>query len=77
MTLAQELERLIFEQKIDALNKPFREIETCTLEEAVLEEDNACQPVFGWHNPTGQDEGGVLEYLRWFSDKEDCRYETN
>lgn len=77
MTLAQELQLLILEQQVDALNKPPRGIETCTLEEAELEEDTACQPIFGWCNTTPQDEGGVLEYLRWFSDKEDCRYETN
>lgn len=40
-----------------------------TLEEAGLEENMRCQPSHGYQE--------VQEYINWFSDREDSRYETN
>lgn len=58
--------------------------DTTSLEEAGLEEDTNRQAVFGnvdhglETDPClGRYDGSVMEYVKWFSDGEDSRFEDN
>jgi len=86
-TPQSELELLILEQQIDALNKPFFcPVPMIDLIEAGLEEPQS-QPLFGFYNRSndlGQHEGAynqschsVVETVMWFSDNQDARWEAN
>ena len=80
-----ELYYLIAEQALEMNSPTFRpyaaayEPDAETLEQAGLEECDA--PVFGFTAEPNHDyphtDGGVMEYLTWFSDGEDSRYEVN
>lgn len=49
-----------------------------SLEEAGLEEDTNAQPLFGDSvSGFGRTHGSVPEYVAWFSDGEDSRFECN
>ena len=74
------IERLMIEQVRDQLNIGQYDLETVSLVEAGIEEDSRQQPLFGNTDNMFQPvhcEGGVVEYVEWFSDGEDSRYETN
>lgn len=75
------IERLIMEQEYDQVGLELpSDSEFVGLEEAGLEEDSNQQPEFGnpdnIHRPY-HFEGGVQEYVEWFSDGEDSRYDYN
>lgn len=80
----EELERLFVEQQRDDVLDEFDWTPgTVDLVEAGLEESNQ-QPLFGNTDCSmqidcckGHIEGGVQQYLDWFSDGEDSRYECN
>lgn len=79
----EEIGRLLVEQSMDDKNLQVTE-EFESLESAGLEEDSRQQPCFGNNdNPIqidpckGHYEGGVVEYVQWFSDGEDTRYDIN
>lgn len=64
------LEDLMLEQAYDDMGLEVGPIqETCSLEEAGLEEATRHQPSHGFQ--------GVPEYVQWWSDGEDSRYEAN
>lgn len=78
---SSEIENLLVQQQMDdKLNYSSREFQSSvTLEQAGLEEDSQ-QPLFG--NTDGGSakerlDGGVSEYVEWFSDGEDSRFESN
>lgn len=70
---------LIEQQRDDKQNAGLREFDSVSYEDAGLEESRQ-QPLWGNTDvavkPDGL-EGGVCEYVAWFSDGEDSRYETN
>ena len=76
-----EIESLLVQQAMDdKLNYQAREFgDSVSLEQAELEEDSQ-QPLFGNTDGGGEKErldGGVNEYVEWFSDGEDSRFESN
>jgi hypothetical protein len=76
-----EINSLKYEQAMDdKLNYQAREFgNSVSLEQAGLEEDSQ-QPLFGNTDGGAERErldGGVSEYVEWFSDGEDSRFESN
>lgn len=76
--MTNELQMLILEQQVDALNKPQHHLDIVSLEDAGLEEDTRVEPIFG-HTYARLESvyGGVIEYVDWFSDNDDSRWEQN
>lgn len=78
-----EIKALMLEQQADAAGFPgtalLEQPETISLVEAGLEEKE--MPMFGYADPGTKMydhvSGGVQEYITWFSDGEDSRYEAN
>ena len=75
-----ELARLMVEQTRDDVLNDFDWIPSISLQDAGLEEPQQC-PVFG-NTDIPMDgklhhEGSVIQYLEWFSDGEDSRYEMH
>jgi len=76
-----EIDSLKYEQAMDdKMDYRAREFgNSVTLEQAGLEEYSQ-QPLFGNTDGGGERErldGGVNEYVEWFSDGEDSRFESN
>lgn len=77
----ESLEQLILEQSRDDMNLELpTDEEFVGIEESGLEEGSNQQPLFGNTDNDSRPfhyEGGVQEYVEWFSDGEDSRYDTN
>lgn len=76
-----ELQALMLEQRLDDTRNAGLCVpgETVSYQEAGLEEE-VDQPLCGsrYFDPRNEcSRGGVPEYIQWFSDGEDSRYETN
>lgn len=90
--MQSELKQLILQQACDkGTDGRMYDMDNCnhiSLEESGLEENTDKQPIFGFNNrkeikhddmfnEVNQPNHDVIEYVTWFSDGEDSRWEMN